>query len=309
MSEPEPYIGRFAPSPTGPLHFGSLLAAVASYLEARRHGGQWLVRMEDIDPPREQPGASDLIVQALDAYGFEWDAPITYQSSSDDLHHIGLQSLIDDAMAYACGCSRRDLAHAPRSPLGIIYPGTCRDGSNAAETSVRVMTDDNPIEFDDGLQGPQSQRLQSESGDFIILRRDKLIAYHLAVVVDDFHQGITDIVRGIDLMDSTPRQIYLQRLLNYPTPRYSHIPVAVHPDGSKLSKLTGAAALPLDGAAAMLVGALSALGQQPPPEIARDTVASIWQWALHNWDMSVLRNSKAVSGDVKSMAGDKNPLR
>lgn len=309
MSEPELYIGRFAPSPTGPLHFGSLLAAIASHLEARQNNGRWLVRMEDIDPPREQPGAADLIVRALDAYGFEWDGPVFFQSSSSDLHQAALQTLIDNGMAYACGCSRRDLADVPRSPLGVIYPGTCRYGTDATETAIRVITDDTAIEFEDGLQGRQSQRLQSESGDFIVLRRDKLIAYHLAVVVDDFHQGITDIVRGIDLMDSTPRQIWLQRLLDYPTPRYSHIPVAVHADGSKLSKLTGAQALPLDEASAMLVTALRALRQQPPPELAGEPTGVVWQWAKEHWDIAALSNCEAISGDVKSMADDKNPIR
>lgn len=288
------YVGRFAPSPTGPLHFGSLLAAVASYLEARRNHGRWLVRMEDIDPPREQPGASDLIVRALERYGFEWDGPVTYQSQSDLQHHQMLQRLLDAGLAYECGCSRRDLADVPRGPLGTIYPGNCRDGTAADETAVRIRTNDVPISFEDGLQGSQSQRLESESGDFIILRRDGLVAYHLAVVVDDDLQGVTEIVRGIDLMDSTPRQIWLQRCLGLRTPGYQHIPVAVNDDGSKLSKLTGADGIPLQAVEPELLAALEALGQSPPADIRGASVADIWAWAFEHWQIDVLRGQTAI---------------
>jgi len=288
------YVGRFAPSPTGPLHFGSLLAAVASYLEARRNHGRWLVRMEDIDPPREEPGASDLIVRALERYGFEWDGPVTYQSQSDLQHHQMLQRLLDAGLAYECGCSRRDLADVPRGPLGTIYPGNCRDGTAADETAVRIRTNDVPISFEDGLQGSQSQRLESESGDFIILRRDGLVAYHLAVVVDDDLQGVTEIVRGIDLMDSTPRQIWLQRCLGLRTPGYQHIPVAVNDDGSKLSKLTSADGIPLQAVEPELLAALEALGQSPPADIRGASVADIWAWAFEHWQIDVLRGQTAI---------------
>lgn len=289
MSEPVPCVGRFAPSPTGPLHFGSLLAAIASYLEARRRGGRWLVRVEDIDPPREQPGAADEILAALEAYGFEWDGPAIYQKGSTADHHAALEQLADAGLVYPCGCSRSDLADVPRGALGIIYPGTCRNGTSAAETALRVRTTDDPVGFVDRLQGEQSQRLEPESGDFVVLRRDGLIAYQLAVVVDDYLQGITDIVRGIDLMDSTPRQIWLQRCLGYPTPRYAHIPVAVHPDGSKLSKLSGARALPRRRIAATLFRALHALRQSPPPALERATACEIWQWAGAHWRLDALR--------------------
>jgi len=288
------YVGRFAPSPTGPLHFGSLLAAVASYLEARRNNGRWLVRVEDIDPPREQTGASDLIVRALERYGFEWDGPVTYQSQSDSQHRQMLQQLLDAGLAYECGCSRRDLADVPRGPLGTIYPGNCRDGTAADETAIRVRTNDVPIAFEDGLQGSQSQRLESESGDFIILRRDGLVAYHLAVVVDDDLQGVTEIVRGIDLMDSTPRQIWLQRCLGLQTPGYQHIPVAVNADGSKLSKLTGADGIPLQAVEPELLAALEALGQSPPADIRDASVADIWAWAFEHWQIDVLRGQTAI---------------
>ena len=292
-----PYIGRFAPSPTGPLHFGSLLAATASYLQARKQSGKWLLRIEDIDPPREQPGAGQQIVDTLEAYGFAWDGPVIWQSESRDAHHDALQALLANGMAYACGCSRRDLADAPRSPLGIIYPGTCRSGCDARETAIRVRTDDRPVEFHDALQGLQSQRLESESGDFVVLRRDGLVAYHLAVVVDDHVQGVTEIVRGIDLMDSTPRQIWLQQLLGYETPDYMHIPVATHDDGQKLSKLTGASGIPVNGKRKVLFAALQALCQQPPTGLQTARLREIWDWASNNWQPAALRGKTAVKAD------------
>lgn len=303
------YVGRFAPSPTGPLHFGSLLAAVASYLEARRHDGRWLLRIEDIDPPREQADATDLIVAALERYGFEWDGPIIFQSRSDPQHREALTELLDNGLAYRCACSRSDLADVPRGPLGSIYPGTCRSGSDADETATRVLTNDEPVVFDDGLQGRQSLRLESESGDFVILRRDGLIAYQLAVAVDDSLQGITEIVRGIDLMDSTPRQIWLQQCLGLHTPAYQHIPVAVHADGDKLSKLTGAEGISLEAVEPVLVAALKALQQQPPAELCDASLNEIWSWAGEHWQIDVLRGHTAILADSQAMASPENPLR
>jgi len=303
------YVGRFAPSPTGPLHFGSLLTAVASYLEARRHQGRWLVRIEDIDPPREQAGASEQIVAALERYGFEWDGPLVYQSASDRQHREAIDTLFDSGLAYRCGCSRKDLADVPRGPLGRIYPGTCRDGSDANETATRVRTNDEPITFDDGLQGSQSLRLESESGDFVVLRRDNLVAYQLAVAIDDDLQEITEIVRGIDLMDSTPRQIWLQQCLGLHTPAYQHIPVAVHADGSKLSKLTGAEGITLTSVEPVLVAALDSLGQQPPAELYDASLGEIWAWAGQHWQIDVLRGLTAISTGEQAMAQQENPLR
>ena len=297
------YVGRFAPSPTGPLHFGSLLAAVASYLEARRHDGRWLVRVEDIDPPREQAGATELIVAALERYGFEWDGSLIYQSTSDPQHREAIRQLLDNGLAYRCGCSRKDLADVAKGSLGRIYPGTCRNGSDAQDAAVRVRTDDEPVAFDDGLQGRRSLRLESESGDFVIRRRDKLVAYQLAVTVDDSLQGITEIVRGIDLMDSTPRQIWLQHCLGLHTPAYQHITVAVHADGSKLSKLTGAAGISLTSVEPVLVAALDALGQQPPADLCNASLAEIWAWAAQHWRIDVLRGHTAISTGKQAMAG------
>ena len=286
--DPAPYVGRFAPSPTGPLHFGSLVAAVASYLQARAHGGRWLLRIEDIDPPREQSGASDEIVEALRCYGFEWDGDVIFQSTSDASHRSALETLLAQGLAYRCNCSRRDLQDAQRGPLGIIYPGSCRSGCDSGEAAIRLRTNNSKIAFDDELQGRITQHLESESGDFVIRRRDGLIAYHLAVVVDDEIQGVTEIVRGIDLMDSTPRQIYLQQLLGYRTPHYVHIPVITHADGDKLSKLTFAPAIPLDTVSRTLCAALCALRLEPPPKLSSAPLADIWYWACQAWQMKAL---------------------
>lgn len=292
---PTSYVGRFAPSPTGPLHFGSLLAAVASYSQAKTKNGKWLLRIEDIDPPREQPGSDKLIIEALEAHGFEWDGPVTYQGSFTSQHELLVQTLIDSGHAYPCSCSRRDLAEVPRGPLGAIYPGTCRRGCLSNDVAIRVRTNDDPIEFRDALQGRHCQQLQSESGDFIIKRRDGLIAYHFAVVVDDYNQGITEIVRGIDLLDSTPRQIWLQQTLGFPTPTYMHIPAAVNDHGQKLSKSTGAPGIGIQQPGRTLFDAVDALRQNPPGELRAATPAEIWAWVLNNWAPDVLAGIHEIS--------------
>ena len=288
------YVGRFAPSPTGPLHYGSLVAAVASYLQAKSRHGRWLVRIEDIDPPREQPGADTSILRALEAYGFAWDGPVLYQGANVDRHRQLIGRLVSDGHAYACGCTRSELAGAARGVLGTIYPGTCRSGCNASKTAIRVRTDDTPVDWRDLVQGRQSQRLESESGDFVIHRRDGLIAYQLAVVADDFDQGITQVVRGIDLMDSTPRQLYLQRLLGFAAPEYAHVPVVVDARGRKLGKSTGAPAVPVDEPRPELLRALKALGQAPPRDLAAGSLASIWKWAVEHWSIDVLAMRRQI---------------
>lgn len=294
MPQPGGDTGRFAPSPTGPLHFGSLLAAVASYLDARSAGARWLLRIENIDPPREMAGAAESIVRTLDAYGFEWDGSVAWQHESDAAHRTALDVLIEAGHAYRCGCSRKDLAGQPSGPLGTIYPGTCRGGSTAPEFAYRVRTDASAIRFDDLFQGIREHRLEPESGDFVVRRRDGLIAYQLAVVVDDELANVTRVVRGIDLIDSTPRQIWLQRLLGYRTPAYAHIPVAVHPDGDKLSKLTGARALAIGDASRNLVRALTALRQSPPHELESASVGTVWSWALEHWQPDTLAGMTEV---------------
>lgn len=281
------YTGRFAPSPTGPLHFGSLLAALASCLEARRQGGQWLVRMEDIDPPREMAGAADLILRTLEAYGFEWDGPVLYQSRRDEAYRAALAALYRDGALYACRCSRKETleAAAAANLAPGVYPGTCRRARHAIDGpgALRVRTDGATIAFTDRLQGPQHQRLEQEVGDFVVRRADGLWAYQLAVVVDDATQGITDIVRGSDLLDSTPRQIHLQRLLGLPTPGYLHLPVAVNAAGEKLSKQTFAPALPMNDPLPQLWQALDSLGQRPPAELREGDLPALWRWAVAHW--------------------------
>ncbi len=296
MSQPSGYVGRFAPSPTGPLHFGSLLAAVASYLEALRRGGTWLIRIEDIDPPREQAGASERILEALERYGFEFQEPATRQSLSEAAHHAAIGQLLESGRAYYCDCSRKELTEADQGPLGSIYPATCRHRhlAPAPSCAIRVRTDGAQIAFTDRLQGAQRQSVESVSGDFVIRRRDGLIAYQLAVVVDDYRQRVTDVVRGIDLLETTPRQVWLQRLLGYDTPAYSHIPVAVDKRGRKLGKSTDAPALPLDAPAPVLFRALLALQQAPPPMLERASLAAVWAWAAEHWNLDRLRRLRSV---------------
>jgi len=282
------YRGRFAPSPTGPLHFGSLLAALASCLEARRQGGQWLVRMEDIDPPREVAGAADLILRTLERYGFEWDGEVMYQSRREAAYLAALEELRRSGVLYACRCSRREALEAAAAAhlAPGVYAGACRTAGHVIDGpgALRVRTDGRVIEFSDRLQGAQRQNLEREVGDFVVRRADGLWAYQLAVVADDAAQGITDIVRGSDLLESTPRQLHLQRLLGLPTPTYLHLPVAVNAAGEKLSKQTHAPALDLEQPLPTLYDALVVLGQNPPPELLQGDLSSLWHWALRHWD-------------------------
>ena len=279
--------GRFAPSPTGPLHFGSLVTALASFLEARRYGGEWLLRIEDVDVPRGTPGAADAILRALERHGLHWDGPVWYQSQRRDGHEAALERLSRAGLAYPCTCSRRELAaHSTHARDGSpIYPGHCRDGIRQPDrpAAIRLRVADTPLAFQDALRGPFKQDLEREVGDFVIRRADGLFAYQLAVVVDDAAQGITQIVRGGDLLDSTPRQIYLQTLLGLPTPTYAHLPVAVDRHGHKLGKQTGAAPLDLDRPGLALMAALRFLGQDPPLELSGEPPATILAWARAHW--------------------------
>jgi glutamyl-Q tRNA(Asp) synthetase len=291
MSAGAPPCGRFAPSPTGPLHFGSLVAAVASYADARAAGGRWLVRLEDVDTPRTVRGAEDAIVQALVAHGFVWDGPVVRQSARTMAYERALAALAGQGLVYDCACTRRDLAAAPLREGEHIYPGTCRDGIPAArarrtQRSVRVRVPDETVGFVDRLQGRQSQNLARDVGDFVVRRADGLFAYQLAVVVDDAEQGITSVVRGADLLSSTPRQIWLQRALALPTPSYLHVPVAIDGAGRKLSKQTNAAPLHGDACAALL-GAWQFLDQPMPAQHPR-SVAQFWQHALATWNTARL---------------------
>src|SRR3954454_182148 len=240
--------GRFAPSPTGPLHLGSLVAAVGSWLFARRTGGRWLVRMEDLDTPRVVAGAADEILRTLEWYGLTWDGDIVYQSQRIALYDEALSALRANHLVYDCGCLRADLARTASAPLGRepVYPGTCRDGlpPGRVARAVRFRTSQDIIGFDDMLRGPVEEDVAAETGDFIVRRADGVYAYQLAVVVDDAAQQVTQVVRGADLLTSTPRQIALQRALGFPTPSYAHLPLVVNADGSKLGKRDGALPLP-----------------------------------------------------------------
>jgi len=293
------YRGRFAPSPTGPLHFGSLVAAVGSYLDARAHGGEWLVRMEDADTPRNVPGAADGILKTLEAFGFEWEGPVLWQSRRSDAYAEALERLRAAGLAYGCACSRKEIADSATraaSDGGLAYPGTCRNGPvhGRRVRSWRLRVGDEEIAFSDRVQGRQVQNIERDVGDFVLLRADGLYAYQLAVAVDDEFQGISDVVRGADLIASTPRQIWLQRCLNYATPRYAHLPVATNAAGEKLSKQTRAPALRPDQAGRALAAALAFLGQAVPPDVARAGLRDLWDWALRHWSFADIPRQAAA---------------
>jgi glutamyl-Q tRNA(Asp) synthetase len=288
-----PYRGRFAPSPTGPLHFGSLVAAVGSYLDARTQGGEWLLRMEDVDTPRNVPGAADDILRTLVAFGFEWDGVVLYQSERFEAYGEALARLQQAGLAYGCACSRKEIADSATHAAidgGLAYPGTCRDGLTAGREARawRLRVDDGELAFVDRLQGRVAQHLEHDVGDFVLRRADGLFAYQLAVVVDDAWQGITHVVRGADLLASTPRQIWLQRCLDYPALAYAHLPIAANAAGEKLSKQTRARALCEDMASAELVRALQFLGQAAPDELARASIADVWSWAWGHWSFDAV---------------------
>lgn len=286
MSSPLQYRGRFAPSPTGPLHFGSLVAAVGSYLDAKAHKGEWLVRIDDLDEQRNLPGAIDLILHALEALGMSWDGDVMVQTTRSDAYRKALDVLKKKKLVYPCACSRREIADSAVSGIdGPVYPGTCRKGllPGRAARAERVLTNNTRIEFDDAIQGKITQSIERQIGDFVVKRADGPYAYQLAVVVDDAAQGITDIVRGADLLDSTPRQIYLQQLLGLPTPRYAHLPVAVNVLGEKLSKQTLASAVDTAAPVALLNGALEFLGQPRITECAPGDTTSFWRAAIKGW--------------------------
>jgi glutamyl-Q tRNA(Asp) synthetase len=288
MSEQSSYIGRFAPSPSGPLHAGSLVAAMASYLDARAHRGLWLVRIEDIDETRTVPGATDAIMQSLEIFGMRHDGEVVVQSQRKALYQAAFDRLASHT--YACGCTRKEIAD---SRLGIaadgaaIYPGTCRhglsEGKIARTLRVRVPdagAPDDAITFNDRWLGPLTQHLSSEVGDFVLKRADGFWAYQLAVVVDDAAQGVTHVVRGTDLLESTQRQIYLQRLLDVPIPSYMHVPVVRNALGEKLSKQTGATPLDLDNPLSELLRAARFLELQIDHA---DSITEFWQKAIADW--------------------------
>lgn len=325
LSLPEAtYRGRFAPSPTGPLHFGSLVAAVGSYIDAKHRHGIWLVRMEDLDTPRCMPGAADEILRTLDTFGLHSDEPVVYQSRRTAAYSSALLKLQTCGAAYPCFCTRKEIADSALHGIeGYVYPGTCRNGITptarhalppvwedklAARTPAwRVRTNldssllsasPSSIEFDDALQGRILQVLESEIGDFVVKRADGLFAYQLAVVVDDEFQGITHVVRGADLLASTPRQIYLQRLLGLSTPTYMHLPVAVNDAGEKLSKQTLAAPVDNSQTGAELLRVLNFLQQQPPAALGKYNVKTVLDWAIQNWNPTKLYGIRTLNAQA-----------
>lgn len=309
MSNEEPLkpykvTGRFAPSPTGPLHLGSLVTAVGSYVMAKRLGGLWLLRIEDLDLPRVIPGIADDMLRTLECLGFQWDGEVVYQSRRLDAYQSSLRKLIKQGIAYPCGCSRAEIAliaSAPHKNDGeLVYPGICRDGlpPDKSERAVRVKVYDEVISFDDRVMGRYSQALSASCGDFVIQRADGPFAYHLAVVVDDAESGVNQVVRGSDLLSSTPRQIYLQKVLGYPTPDYCHLPLVTNPDGTKLSKRDNAVSLAagLDltkRGGELLLAALRFLGQLPTPSLHGAPCGEILSWAVAHFDPALISQRSA----------------
>lgn len=283
------YTGRFAPSPTGLLHIGSLLTALASYADARANGGRWLLRMEDLDPPREVAGAADDILRTLEAFGFEWDGAVEYQSRRHAVYEAALAGLKAAGAVYPCYCSRRQWQAEARPGVdGFVYGGRCRDAvqrpsENGKTPAWRLRVPDGEIGFDDGIVGHYVQNLARDIGDFVLLRADGFWAYQLAVVADDAAQGVTHVVRGQDLLVSAPRQIWLQRCLGVPTPQYAHLPLLVNARGQKWSKQTLAPALDLARREALLRQVSAYLNLPPAPPV--DRPRDLLDWAAANWNL------------------------
>ncbi len=290
--------GRFAPTPSGELHLGSLLAAVGSYLAARRAGARWLLRIDDLDPPRVVPYAADAILRSLEAHGLLWDGEVLWQSRRREAYQAALDRLRDAGLVYGCACTRRELAAIARAGVdGPVYPGICRMGlpPGRGARAWRVRVPDADIGFHDAVQGDVHQNLAREVGDFVLERADGLIAYQLATVVDDAFQGVTQVVRGVDLLASTPRQIYLQRCLGLPQLGYTHLPLLVDAHGAKLGKQTGAVRLDPHAASENLARVLTALGLPPPQDMHGAPPAELLAWATPRWDAARLAGRQAVA--------------
>lgn len=289
MRDTQPVIGRFAPSPTGPLHFGSLYTALASFLDARSQQGQWLLRIDDLDTPRNKKDSVESILTTLERFGLHWDGSVAYQSRQLALYHEILDELAEGQLIYRCTCSRKSLP-------ADIYPGLCRNKQISAESphALRIKTEQRIIAFEDRLQGLVAHNLAEQHGDFILKRKDQIIAYQFAVVIDDDRQRVSQIVRGCDLLTSTPKQIYLQQLLGLTTPRYMHVPIIIDRHGYKLSKQTLATAVDSTNPAAVIHQLLGLLKQQPPPELQHASVTELLAWAVAHWNPAPLKNIQAI---------------
>jgi glutamyl-Q tRNA(Asp) synthetase len=290
------YVGRFAPSPTGPLHIGSLATAVASFLHARQSAGSWLVRIEDIDPPREVRGAADDILRTLEAYELFWDGPAIFQSARRAAYDDACAHLLSAGLAFRCSCTRSELRADGDGPAGP-YPGTCRERtSHSQATAVRVRVADRcVVRFVDGLQGAIETELDNVTGDYVIWRRDGLPAYHLAVVVDDADKRVSTVVRGVDLLDSTAVHLHLQAALGLPSPAYVHLPVVVNAEGHKLSKQTGAVPISRSNPSATAATVLELLGARIPTELRGAPPHDLWAWAIENWRSEELRGRRTLA--------------
>ena len=297
------YKGRFAPSPTGPLHFGSLIVATASYLEAKINFGDWIIRLEDLDKPREVAGATTSILQTLEAFGFEWKGEMLFQSQRIEAYQAALDNLKIRNLVYPCCCSRKEIADSATGvgSEGLIYPGTCRNGlskrnilKRSDHLAYRIKVAQIALEFNDAIQGKITQNLATDIGDFVLKRADGLFAYQLAVVLDDAMQGITHVVRGADLLGSTPRQIYLQQLLDLTTPHYSHVPIACNVRGEKLSKQTLAQAVDTKNTNQHLWKALTFLGQSPSQDLQHERLDVVWEWAKAHWALCNVPKQRAI---------------
>lgn len=301
INDKSAYVGRFAPSPTGPLHLGSLFTALASFLDARANQGKWLLRIDDLDTPRNRPGAANAILKCLETFGLHWDDDVYYQSQHLPEYDYYLGKLEKDGLTYRCECSRKTLAELQDNDTNLnkpaLYPGTCRNKliTENSPHAVRLKIDENDLTFTDGLQGAIRRQLILEDGDFILKRRDNIIAYQFAVVIDDYLQGINHVVRGCDLLLETPKQIYLQHKLGLPTSNYKHVPVIVDDKGYKLSKQTLAAAVDINKPEKILFDLLVLLKQNPPDTLTNATVNEMLEWAIANWQYGTLTNCRTIN--------------
>lgn len=291
MSAQQSYRGRFAPSPTGALHFGSLIAAMGSYLQAKHHKGEWLIRIDDIDPPREQAGTSKQILNTLEQFGFEWDGQVLYQSHNLKRYQAAVNDLKKQYQAYPCSCSRKQIIKKTQQTTGnVIYPGFCRNGplEDSSECSIRLRTNNEAVIFHDVIQGQQTTNLEKDIGDFILQRRDRYFSYQLASGIDDAEQGITEVVRGADLLGCTPCQLHVQHMLNLSSPDYCHLPIVVNAAGQKLSKQTYAEPINAKEAVLLLYKTLKFLGQMPPINLIKGSQEDIWHWAITHWRLNLV---------------------